>query len=308
MKRKLASILVVGMFFSFTISSVAAFTPPGLAKKGGLPPGIQKKLSHKSWWNNEFWDDDEWDDEFWDDDEWEDMSFESWKDLIEELKERFEGEVIDKEYKTTLEEVDARDRRILIKDGTAHIYLSVAEDAEIELNDKDIRLSSLSDGDEVYLKLNEDNTVTEIEVIQDSDKEETVTIEEANVDYIDHEDRRITLKYDDTRKRYIVDENAIIISNKSREDLDYIEEDMKVDVVIKDGKITLINVIEKIEEYEGKLINEYSNDNGDYILIEIDEVPTFFYVDEDLRISSRLIDEEVYIEVKDDVVIDIEKK
>lgn len=298
MKRKLASALVVVTVFSFTISSAAAFTPPGLAKKGGLPPGIQKKLSHKSWWDNEFWDDEEW----------EDMSFESWEDLIEELKERFEDEVIDKEYETTLEEVDARDRRILIKDGTANIYLSVAEDAEIELDDKDVRLSSLSDGDEVYLKLDEDNTVTEIEVIQDADKEETVTIKEANVDYINHETRRITLKHDDTRKRYMVDDNAIIISNKSREDLDYIEEDMKVDVVIKDGKITLINVIEKIEEYEGKLINEYSNDNGDYILIEIDEVPTFFYVDEDLRISSRLIDEEVYIEVKDDVVIDIEKK
>lgn len=234
MKRKLASALVVLSVFSFTISSAAAFTPPGLAKKGGMPPGIQKKISGESW-HNKIWEDKSWKDYSWDDEAWEDISFESLKELIEELKERFGEEIVNKEYETTLEEVDARNRKVLIEDGTAHIYLSVAEDAEIELDDKDVKLSSLSAGDEVYLKLNEANTVTEIKVIEEAVAEET-------------------------------------------------------------------------EEYEGKLINKYSNDSGDYILIEIDEVPAFFYIDKDLRVSQRLIDEEVIIEVEDDVVVDINRK
>lgn len=306
MKRKLVSVLVVLMFFSFTLSSAAAFTPPGLAKKGGLPPGIQKRFSNELW-QNKFWDYEKWEDlmdeleDLWDEDEWE--------DLIKELKERFRYEVINKEYKTTLEEIDLGNKRIMIKDGTAHLYLLVADNAKIQLNGKSVRLSSLSKGNEVYLKLNKDNTVTEIIVIEDSKKDkETKVIKGASVESINYETRRVILNHNNTRTRYTVNSDATITANNSRKNLNYIEAGMKVDATIKDGNIIKIDVVEKIEEYEGKLVNKYSNNSGTYILIEIDDMPVFFYIDKDLSIPSRLIGEKVYIEVKDNVVIDIWRK
>lgn len=44
MKKRLTSLIVFCLVFVLGVSSVSAFTPPGLDKKGGLPPGIQKKF------------------------------------------------------------------------------------------------------------------------------------------------------------------------------------------------------------------------------------------------------------------------
>lgn len=293
MKRKLAVFLVVLMFLSFSISSVVAFVPPGLAKKGGLPPGIQKRFLDKDW--QKCWKDD-------------------WKDIIQDWEKLFRQgrdgkEIIGSEYWATIQKIDTNNRRIMIQEGTAYLYLLVADNAKIQEDGKNIKLSNLSIGDEVYLKLNKDHTITEIKLVKDTEKdEENRSIKEAKVESINYETRRITLAYDNTRSRYILHDNTTIRVNGTKRDFNYIEVGMKVDVTIKDGKISQITVLEKTEELEGKLIDKYSNSYGTYILVEIDDSPVIFYVDEDLRIPTKLMDEEVCIKIKDDVVIDIWEK
>jgi len=44
MKKTMAKVIIVLLMVSLSLTTVTAFTPPGLAKKGGLPPGIQKRF------------------------------------------------------------------------------------------------------------------------------------------------------------------------------------------------------------------------------------------------------------------------
>lgn len=296
MKRKITVVLAVLMFLSFSISSAAAFIPPGLAKKGGLPPGIQKRFSQKDWQKD-----------------WEDIIKEwgkqDWEKVFEECREKFGKEMIEREYDTTLEKINVSNRRIVIQEGTAYLNLLVADNAEIKLDGKSARLNSLSVGDKVNLELNKDNTVTKIiGLSKGEDEEDSRTIKGANVESINYETRRMILNYNNTRASYVANDNATITVNGVRKNLNYIKTNMKVDVTIEEGRISRITVVDRVGEYNGKLIDKYTNDKGAYILIEIDDKPVLFYIDEDLNIPSRLIDEDVYIEVEDDIVVDIWKK
>lgn len=54
MKKTFVSFVTVFLVLLLGVTSVSAFTPPGLAKKGGLPPGIQKKFIQLEKGNKEY--------------------------------------------------------------------------------------------------------------------------------------------------------------------------------------------------------------------------------------------------------------
>jgi len=96
MKKYLISVTTVCLALMMGVSSVSAFVPPGLAKKGGLPPGIQKRFIQQE------------------------------KDM--------------KEYQTTIKDINVKERRIVIEDGTAILSLLVSNKASIQLNNKNSKV------------------------------------------------------------------------------------------------------------------------------------------------------------------------
>ncbi|SET11005.1 hypothetical protein SAMN05660297_01436 [Natronincola peptidivorans] len=269
MKRKLASMLVLLMVLSFSLSAAAAFVPPGLAKKGGLPPGIQKRFLDGI--------------------------------IVEEDKDQEEDqEIISKGYSATIERIDVNNRRIMIEEGTAYLYLLVDKDAKIELDEKTSKFEDLRVKDEVYLKLNKENTV--IEITGKSIGERESIIREAVVKTIDYRRREITLQHNNREALYEVHQDAVIEINGIKKEWRDIEVGMKVDVKVKEGVISEIKAVNKITRYEGRLISKYTGTNPT-ITLRINNEDREFNVKRDVDLSKLGVGSIVVIQVENNVVI-----
>lgn len=269
MKRKLAGVLGLLMFFTFSITTVGAFVPPGLEKKGGLPPGIQKRF------------------------------------LQEDVDEK-EVKLVKKEYKATIEKVDTEDKRIVIKDGTAYLYLLVSDTAKIELDGKDSRLQELKKNDEVYLKLDKDKTIIEVKGKSIGEKEEVKRIKNAVVKSVDTNKKEIVIGYDKKEVLYKVKDDAIIQINGVDKKLSDIKEDMKVDIKVRDRNILELKVLNEIMRYDGRLIAKYTGGNP-IIVLKIDNEERAFNVKKEIVLSKIYVGDSITIDVEEDIVINIIK-
>lgn len=271
MKKVLAGILVLMMFFTFALSTAGAFVPPGLAKKGGLPPGIQKRFS---------------------------------------LEERAgDDRIIDGEYETVVKEIDLNKRRITIEEGEAIISLLVANRAEIKLDDKDAVLKDIKKGYEVYLELDKDNVITKIigktgDVVED----ETWSIRGATVYSINEKDQKIALSYDNKRETYYVNRNTVIEINGNKKTFDDLSANMKVNVTIKGETILKLTVVSETTRHEGVLLGAFKDNDGPYIILNKDGAHSIFDVKAGLDIPDSYVNREVYIEVQNGLVTDIWRK
>ncbi|MEW9094728.1 MAG: hypothetical protein AB2417_06550 [Clostridiaceae bacterium] len=138
MKKWLNVLTILFLAFVMRNSSVSAATPPGLAKKGGLPPGIQKRF-------------------------------------IEEKKE--------KKYSTVVKDINLDERRITIEDGTAIVNLLVSDKAKIELNKKSAKLEDINKNDKIFIKLDKNNTITELKATREEKAVHTIEGTITKIDY-----------------------------------------------------------------------------------------------------------------------------
>lgn len=262
MKKYLVSLTTLCLTLMMGISSVSAQTPPGLAKKGGLPPGIQKKF-------------------------------------IQQEKDH-------KEYKATIKEIDLKERRITIEDGTALLNLLVSEKAKIQLDKKDIKFEDLRKGDEVDIKLDKDNTVTELKATRTEDAQYTVN---GKFLVAIKDQKKIYLYKDEKTVEYQLDSNVVVKINGEKSKLDDLENGMEVKLTLDNDKVTLIEGIKDTEDrrIEGKILAKYEGKNP-LIIIKIENDIKVFSVDKDVNLSKIELDEEVIIYVEDNKVTSIRIK
>ncbi|AOY74915.1 hypothetical protein [Clostridium formicaceticum] len=270
MKKKLASVLVLLMLFSFSIATAGAFVPPGLEKKGGLPPGIQKRFLE------------------------DEQPTEEKKDAL--LKD---------EYRTKIESIDIETRRIAIKDGTAYIYLLVSDSAKIKVDGKSSSLEAFQKNDEVVLKLDKNNTIVEIHGENLEDR--VVTIKEAIVKSINNSDREVVLLHDNKEVLYSVKDEAIIEIDGVKKLLKDIKVDMKVDVRVRRMEILEIKVTNEVKKYEGRLIAKYT-DTDPILVLRIDGDNKIFSVKKSLDLSTIKVGDDVIIYVEKELVTSVTKK
>ncbi|MCC5909030.1 MAG: hypothetical protein JJT76_01160 [Clostridiaceae bacterium] len=206
MKKFLTSILVIVMFCTFTTSTVGAFTPPGLAKKGGLPPGLQKKDELPPGIQKRFVD-------------------------YEELL------LVNREYETVIENINTSTRRIIVKQGTASMNLLVDNKANIELNGKEVELKDLKKGDKVHLKLDKDHTVTEIKAIGSEDR---ISVFEGTIRSIDKRRNEITIVNNNRSTVYKLETNTTIKVDGRVKGIDDLAINMVAKITIENDKVTSV--------------------------------------------------------------------
>ncbi|SCX79612.1 hypothetical protein [Alkaliphilus peptidifermentans] len=258
MKKTIAKVLTVIMILGFSLASVSAATPPGLEKKGGLPPGLQKK-----------------------------------DELPPGIQKRF---VIPNENKLTFEativDIDIEEKRIVVKDGTALIHLLVSDKAKIELNDAAAKLADLRKGDEVYLKLDDKNTIIEIKATAAEGRE---TILEGEIVSIDSVKKEFVLKHQDKRTLIKVDSDTVIKEGRTSKSFSDLKINMDVKVTVKEEKVVLIEInpieytkitgtIYSINLKDKELIIREGNTSSFYRL----NSDTAIYVDNTKKILSDL--------------------
>lgn len=271
MKKTIAGILVLMMIFTFALSTVGAFVPPGLAKKGGLPPGIQKRFG-----------------------------------VEEQLTDK---KILDGKYETVVKEIDLDKRRITIQEGEAIISLLVANRAEIKLDDKEAALKDIKKGYKVYLELDKDNVITKIigktgNVVE----EKTKSIKGAMIYSINERDQKIALSYDSKRETYYVDRSTVIEIKGNKKTLGDLSVDMKVDVTVKEETIVKLTVVNETTRHEGVLLGVFEDKDGPYIILDKNGTHSIFDVKEGLDIPDSYSGREVYVEVKNGFVTDIWRK
>lgn len=249
MKKAIIRFFALMLTLGLTISSVQAFTPPGLNKKGGLPPGIQKKF----------------------------------------LKET----TINKTYETLLKGIDLENNRITIEDGTAVLMLLVDEKATIKLDDKKAQLDDLKVDDYIKIKLNKDNTVTEIKA--DSSERTKEIKATGHIHNLNLNKNKITLKEAGKNTTYEINDKVVVRIDGVTKGLKDLTVDMKATLWIMDKQVVAIEA--KTTEYstvtgtlayinytEKKLVVE--NKNGAKLYQLNDE--SLVYIDNKLKTLDDL--------------------
>lgn len=238
MRRRLAGLLVILMVLSLTISGVAAGNPPGLEKKGGLPPGILKKFLNID---------------------------------------------TNRTYMTEIKDIDEKEKRITIEDGTATFILLVANDAKIELDGKRVALKDLKVKDKVYLKLNGQNTITEIKVLEESRRD----LREVNgvIIDIDRDDREFEIRLNNSRteKEIELEKDTVIKINGVVKRINDLAVGMQVKVTFEDDEVILVEVTNEDNTKVTGTIYSIDNTNKT-IVIEKDDVYSMYFVKNDSKI------------------------
>ena len=181
----------------------------------------------------------------------------SGKVIFIELKDEHEDKLIT-DYRGEVRDIDAKNREITIKSGTAIFIFEVKSDADITLNGKDADLKDIEVGDYVKLKVDDRNRVIRIsaEGDHDVDDEETEevegTIHAVTLGWV----KGITIRLESGRLRtYSVDSDTRIRLDGKRADLADLKEGMKVEITAEDGTAVTINAeaYEAAKEVEGTI-------------------------------------------------------
>lgn len=262
MKKRLTSLITMCLVFGLGFSSVSAHTPPGLAKKGGLPPGIQKRF-------------------------------------IQQEKDT-------KEYQTTIKDIDTKERRIVIEDGTAILSLLVSNKAKIELNKKSAKFEDIRKNDEVFIKLDKDNTITELKATREK---ETIYTVEGKLLLVSEDQDQIYIYKDNKLLNYQLKSDVIVKINGEKRKISDLIQGMELELTIEGNKVKLIegSKDEETRRLEGKII---AKDDGrrPLIVIQIDNDIKVFSVEEDVNMDEVKVGKEAVIYIKDNEVINIRMK
>lgn len=258
MKKRLISLVTLCLVLVMGVSSVSAFTPPGLAKKGGLPPGIQKRF-------------------------------------IQQEKDT-------KEYSTTIKDIDLKQKRIVIEDGTAILSLLVSDKAKIELNKKSVKFEDIRKNDEVFIKLDKNNTITELKATRE--KEVVYTVEGRLL--LVNKEQNILYTYQDGKLvNYELKSDVVVRINGEKTRIDNLTQGMDLKLTIEGNKVKLIETTVDVEtRLQGKIL---AKDDGSkpLIVIQIDKEIKVFYVAKGVNMSEVKVGKEVTIYVKDNEVTSI---
>lgn len=200
MKKYLISLTTLCLVFLLTSSYVNAFTPPGLDKKGGLPPGIQKRF-------------------------------------IQQEKDK-------KEYTTTVKDIDLERRRIVIEDGTAMLSLLVSNTAKIELNKKSARFEEIMKNDDVFIKLDKDNTITELKATREN---ETVYTVEGKLSLVNKKENQIYIYENNKLNSYKLRSDVIVRINGEKSNTSALTTGMDLILTIEGDRVKLIEATKDVQ-------------------------------------------------------------
>lgn len=200
MKKLISKLTIVCLAFILGSSTVSASTPPGLNKKGGLPPGIQKRF-------------------------------------IQQEKNT-------KEYYTVVKDIYSEQRRIVIEDGTAILNLLVADKAKIEINKKSAKFEDIRINDEVYFKLDKNNTITELKITREK---ETVYTVEGTLLLVNKEQNQLYIYENNKLVTYQLKSDVVVRVNGERRQLSDLIPGMKLKITIEGNKVKLIEGTKDVE-------------------------------------------------------------
>ncbi len=212
-------------------------------------------------------------------------------------------------YQTEIKELDAANRRITIQDGTALIKLLVAKDAKIKLDNKSIELKELKVSDKVYLKLNSQNTITEIKLLEESRKQvEEIT---GTIKSIDKKDRELHLQVDSSTKLRELDleNNTIIKINGVVKTIDSLAVNMVAKIKIEDKKVVLVEVTTTENTKVTGVIHSLDSNNKTIVVEKGSQYQLYYvkndskiYIDNQLKSFNGLAADmavELYVDVMD---------
>lgn len=200
MKKYLTSLAALFLVILLSSSYASAFNPPGLSKKGGLPPGIQKRF-------------------------------------IQQEKDK-------KEYTTTVKDIDLERRRIVIEDGTAILSLLVSDKAKIELNKKSARFEEIMKNDDIFIKLDKDNTITEIKATREN---ETVYTVEGKLSLVNKKENQIYIYENNKLNSYKLRSDVIVRINGKESSTSGLTTGMDLILTIEGDKVKLIEVTKDVQ-------------------------------------------------------------
>ncbi|ABR46332.1 hypothetical protein Amet_0089 [Alkaliphilus metalliredigens QYMF] len=280
MKKFLAGAFALLMFVSFA-ATASAFVPPGLAKKQGLPPGLEEKAGELPPGIQKRFGD------------------------IEELQKGLAYE-----YNKTILQMDADNRRIVIEEGTAQLHLLVADNAKIELDGKIVSFKDLYKNDEVQLKLNDELTIIEIIGSKGKDRIPAEKYEEVKgkIDAINSTRREITVISDNTKRLYDIDSNAKIWIDDASSRLTRLEKGMEVTLKIEEDKVVEIYGFSDIQTHEGRLMSVKITEEENIIILRIGEENRTFTVEKRIDLSEISLGATIRIQVKNNEVYRLAEK
>ncbi|TCO78699.1 hypothetical protein [Marinisporobacter balticus] len=228
MKKIMRSILVFTLLLSMSvISSYAygakAFTPPGLAKKGGLPPGLVKKEQLPPGWDKG----------------------------IGDINEYEEAHTIERNLlKGTVKEVGKNILKVQM--NTMRITLEIVNDTEIKINGASGDLEDIQVGDEISVETDELKGIVEIDVTNEN-KGQFVT---GKLLDIKNEDE-IVLKVNDATNAYMLADDVKVYIQGRLKELEDLKENETIKLKLENNQVKIIRwnpeVLIEDTTFEGKI-------------------------------------------------------
>ncbi|MDD2573822.1 MAG: S-layer homology domain-containing protein [Bacillota bacterium] len=181
----------------------------------------------------------------------------SGKVIFIEFKDENEDKIIS-DFRGEVRDVDARNREITIKSGTAVFTFSVKSDADIRLNGKDADLKDIKAGDSVRLKVDDRNRVIKLSAEGDHDIDEK---EEVEGTIYKLRDDQIRVKVGNNYYTFDIEDDTKVYIDEKKAEAEDLMADMPV-VVRFQGDTALRIMAESLEtELEGVITGLSAKDD-----------------------------------------------
>ena len=213
-----------------------------------------------------------------------------------EIKESEDKKIV-REYEGKVDHID--DDEITVKADNIRITFEIEDDVEILFDDEvEGKLEDILEGDEVELRVNEDDEVVYIEV--DRELEE----KEYEGEVVDVDDEDITIKVDSLRMTFDVEDDVeILFDDEVEGKLEDILEGDEVELrVNEDDEVVYIEVDRELEyeKYNGYVIDV----DDDSLSINISRRIITFDIDSDFEVDFQDEDGEISdLEVGDEITV-----
>ncbi|MBA1334117.1 MAG: hypothetical protein HPY66_1601 [Firmicutes bacterium] len=202
------------------------------------------------------------------------------KIMFIELKDKTEDKLVS-DYRGEVKAIDADDREITIKSGTAIFIFVVKSDADIEVNGEDADLEDVLEGDYVKLKVDDRNRVIKIQAEGERKGDDAAAEEVSGTIYAitTGSVRGITIRLDSGRiKTYNITSNTEIFLDGEDAALSELETGMKV-VLEVEGNDAL--VVEAETEASGQVEGVIYRVNDDTIRVKVGSSYKTYTIDDD---------------------------
>lgn len=202
------------------------------------------------------------------------------KIMFIELKDKTEDKLVSA-YSGEVKAVDADDREITIKSGTAIFIFVVKSDADIEVNGEDADLEDVLEGDYVKMKVDDRNRVIKIQAEGERKGDDAAAEEVSGTIYAitTGSVRGITIRLDSGRiKTYNITSNTEIFLDGEDAALSELETGMKV-VLDVEGNDAL--VVEAETEASGQVEGVIYRVNDDTIRVKVGSSYKTYTIDDD---------------------------